>query len=147
MDPQFKQIIDKLKLVTSSMDDLKTSLGAAYRRREKTLGDRFQSHEQAAPLLDDWKPKIESSMEDLRIEVGALRKLVNRVVLDMPSPPASGILLKPMLAAESPSTGNPADGPCGHRHDLTHREIVYGSVFTHTHLPVTDMPSSNELKF
>ena len=98
-------------------------------------------------MLDDWKPKIDSSMEDLRIEVGALRKTVNRVVLDMPTPAASGILPKPASAAASPPAGKPIDGPSGHRHDSTHRETVFGSVYTHTHLPVTGMVPSNDSKF
>ena len=147
MDPQLKQIIDELKLVASSVGDLKSSLTQRISDVEKTLGDRFQSLEKAAQLLDDWKPKIDSSMEDLRIEVGALRKTVNRVVLDMPTPAASGILPKPVSAAASPPASKPIDNPSGHRHDSTHRETVFGSVYTHTHLPVTGMAPSNDPKF
>jgi len=41
MDPQLKQIIDELKLVTSSVGDLKSSLTQRISDVEKTLGDRF----------------------------------------------------------------------------------------------------------
>ena len=46
-----------------------------------------------AAIVDfgEWKPRIKTSMEDLRLEVGAFRKTVNRVVLDTDSSKAAGI--------------------------------------------------------
>ena len=78
------------------------------------------------------------------MEVGALRKTVNRVALDSPSPATSGILPTPVSAAAPTSACVHADGPDGHRSSPNHREPVFGSVFTHTHLPVTGMQNSRD---
>lgn len=94
----------------------------------------------------DWKPRIESSVEDLRVEVGALRKTVHRVVLEAPSPTSPGILPTPGAAAAASSAVHQADGPSGHRSPPKNREPVFGSVFTHTHLPVTGMQPSTDPK-
>jgi len=140
MDPNLKLIFDELKTVSASMGDLKTSLEHRIDGVEKALGDRFSSLEQTASLFDAWKPKVEASVEDLRVEVGALRKIVNRVVLDSASP-SLGLFPKPGSTAAISAAGNPVDGPAGHRVDSSHRGHVYGSVYTHTHLPVTGMPA------
>ncbi|RLN23391.1 uncharacterized protein C2845_PM07G03090 [Panicum miliaceum] len=99
--------------------------------------------EEAAREFGDWKPRIEASVEDLRVEVEALRKTVNRVVLDSDHTKAAGIFTAPGSgsAAASPSAGNPVDGSKEHRVDLHHRESAYGAVYTHTHSPVKGMHS------
>ena len=50
--------------------------------------------------------------------------------------PEWGIFPTPVSAAASPSAGFNADGPAGHRVETSHRENVFGSVYTHTHSPV-----------
>ncbi|CAO2149487.1 unnamed protein product [Urochloa humidicola] len=110
MDPSLKLILDELKGVVSSVEDLKTSLADRIDGVEKTLGDRFQSVEQAAQQLEDWKPRVEAYVEDVRVEVGALRKTVNRVILDSSPSPAPGIFTKPAPSAAIPSSGGKADG-------------------------------------
>lgn len=146
MDPQLKQIFDELNTVMSSVEDPNNSLAQHIDGVEKSLGDRFLSLERAAQTVDEWKPRVDSSVEDLRVEIGALRKTVNGVILDMPSPSNSSILPMPVSAAASPSAGAPVDGLDGHRQEPNHREPVFGSVFTHTHLPVTGMNASTEPK-
>lgn len=86
-----------------------------------------------------WSSMIEASMEDLRIEVGALRKAVNRVLLDSSPLPSVGIFTKPGSAAASSPAGNPADGPRGHRTEMGNWENVFGAVLTHTYSPDKDM--------
>jgi len=140
MDSQLKLVLDEIKgTLTSSMDDLKTSLSARIDGVEKNIGDRIRSVEEAAQVFKVWKPKVDSSMEDLRGEIGALRKSVSQVVLDSTPPSSAGIFAKPTSAAALPSAGNPVDGPHGHRHDSNHREGAYGPVYTHTHSPVKGM--------
>lgn len=120
MDPQLKLIIDDLKTVSASMVDLKTSLSDHIKGVEKSIGDRFRSMEEVAQVFEEWKPKVDAAMDDLRGEVGALRKSVSRVVLDSSSPTAAGIFAKPGSVAATLLAGNPTDGPDGHRHENSH---------------------------
>ena len=108
-----KQIFDELKTVSSSISDLKDSLSERIDGVKKTLGERFHTLESAAQIFDDWKPRIESSVEDLNIEIGALRKTVNRIVLDSPSS-GGGIFSTPVSAMAPPFAGFTNDGPAGH---------------------------------
>ncbi|RLM68934.1 putative gag-pol polyprotein [Panicum miliaceum] len=136
MDPNLKTILDEIKGMRSSVEDFQTSLTQRIDGVETNLGDRFQAMEDVARVFESWKPKMDSSMEDLRTEVSTLRKTVNRVVLDSHPASSAGIFPKPQSAAASPSAGNPVDGPHGHRNDSSHRENVFGHVYTQSHSPV-----------
>ncbi|WVZ83838.1 hypothetical protein U9M48_030936 [Paspalum notatum var. saurae] len=126
MDPNFKLLFDEMKAMRGSVDDLNDSLTARISGVEKSLGDRFANLESAAAAFEVWKPSVGSSVEELRQEVGVLRKAVNRVVLDSAPPSAAGIFTKPALATASQAAGNPADGPDGHRVDQKLRKPVFG---------------------
>ena len=49
---------------------------------EVAIGKRFGALESTAQVFDDWKSKMDGAMEDMHVENGALRKQVNRMVLD-----------------------------------------------------------------
>ncbi|CAO2166027.1 unnamed protein product [Urochloa humidicola] len=138
MDPSLKLILDELKGVVTSVTDLKTSLAERIDGVEKALGDHFQSVEQAAQQLEDWKPKVEASVEDLRVEIGALRKTVNRVVLDSSPSPAPGIFAKPPASAVNPSSSFKGEGQEDNS-AVNSSGKGLGTVFTHTHLPLKGM--------
>jgi len=89
--------------------------------------------------MSDWKPRLEASAEDLKLEVTKLHKAWDRVALDRPHPGA-GILEHPTSASASPSAATGADGPDGHRVAHRHRDLEFGKVSTHTHVPVKGMP-------
>ena len=101
---------------------------------ERSLDDRLKRIEVAADDVGDWKPKVDATIDDMRIELGAIRKTVNRVILDSNSSAAPGIFVAPAPVAASPYTMAP-DGPSEHRVDTNFRENAHGSVYTHTHSP------------
>ena len=74
---------------------------------------------------------MDATVDDLRLELGALRKTVNRVVINSGAATSAGILSTPGVAAASSPAGHPALGPSGHRVELCHREFGF-----HTQLPV-----------
>jgi len=54
--------------------------------------------EQAHKVLDDWRPRVDATMDDLLLEIGALRKTMHQVVLVAGAPSSVGILTKPGMA-------------------------------------------------
>jgi hypothetical protein len=110
MDPNTKLILDELHKGFSD-SDLK------WEQRlldlEKRHDERVGRLESMAAAFDEWKPWIEASMEDVKVEVGKLSRL-----WDHPS------------ATECPhAPAGSADGPDGHRNDYCHQEEGFGSVF------------------
>lgn len=139
MDPNMKIMLDEMKAMRESVDNLQGSLTQRMEGVEKSLAERFQSLESKAAAFGDWQPRVEASVEELRQEVSVLRKSVNRVVLTASHPSAAGIFTKPGSTSASPSAGITVDGPGGHHDDKNHRESAFGSVYTHSHTPVTGM--------
>ncbi|CAO2168369.1 unnamed protein product [Urochloa humidicola] len=133
MDPQLKQIFDEIKLVSSSVADVKSTLTTHIDGVEKKLGDRFESLEATAQVLEDWKPKMDASIDDLCLEVGAMRKTVNRVVLDSPTSSSPGIFPKPVAATAATMMGDKVESAEGFSVDNRNRESSFDTVFTHTH--------------
>lgn len=86
---------------------------------EKVLSDRFHALETAAQVFDDWKPKV---------EIGAMRKTVNRVMMEASSASAAGIFAKPGSAPTFPAAEFPADGPDGHHVESSNRVHGFGSI-------------------
>ena len=62
-------------------------------------------------------------MDDLLLEIGALRKTMHQVVLVAGAPSSVGILTKPGMVAASSSVSNLAIGPDGHRVASHHWEL------------------------
>lgn len=53
---------------------------------EVTLGNRFAELEYAHKVFDNWYPRINTTMDDFRLDIRALCKTVHRVVLDAGAP-------------------------------------------------------------
>ncbi|CAO2188160.1 unnamed protein product [Urochloa humidicola] len=131
MDPQLQKILDELKSVGNYVADLKVSLTTKIDEVDKTLGARFENLEEAAKVLEDWKPKVDASIEDLHIEVDAMRKTVNRVVLDSDSASA-GIFAKPVATAALSPKGNQGMSQEGQRDEKLGGGKMCGTVYTLT---------------
>ncbi|KAL6653692.1 hypothetical protein ACP70R_008616 [Stipagrostis hirtigluma subsp. patula] len=79
MDPQTKLVLDETKGLAKSVDLLKDTLNDRIDGVEDALGVRFEAVESTAASFGEWKPKVDAVVDDLRLEVGALRKQVHRV--------------------------------------------------------------------
>jgi len=137
--------MDELKSVKNYLEsslrgrigEVEASLGKHIRAVEYSIADRFNRLEDAVKVFDEWKPKVDASVAELRAELGevcksnavvekmreemtALRKTVSRVVLDSDPPASAGVLKsQPVVAAATSSAGHPAIGPFV-GHDATH---------------------------
>jgi len=131
MDPNTKLLMDEMK----KLGDRFSAVESRVDSLESSLDDRFKVVEASSSEFASWRPGVDAAVEDLKLQIGAINKQLDRVVLDRGSH-EPGILSSPEAAAASPPAGNPAVGPDGHRHDLRNREQGYGSVTTFTHLPV-----------
>ncbi|KAG2571458.1 hypothetical protein PVAP13_7KG111055 [Panicum virgatum] len=114
-----KRLSDRDEIWEQQLSDLKATQGARIVGLEKAIGE-----------MQDWRPEVDGSMDDIKLELKKLNKHFDRSALENPAT-AHGIV------ASSPSAaGVPADWPRGHRHDNNHREDGYGSVTTVLHPPV-----------
>jgi hypothetical protein len=105
--------------------------------------------ERAATSLEDWRPSMEGTLDDVYLEVGKLSKhweraLRERSPLLFPTAPQlsgdSQLLLHEHFisssASERPPAADFADRPHGHCYDNYYREDGFGSVTTLVHPPV-----------
>ncbi|CAD6217731.1 unnamed protein product [Miscanthus lutarioriparius] len=74
MDPNLKLILDEFKVVRGSVSYLQTSLTLQIETVETNIGKRFGDLENSSKVLNDWKPRMDATVDDLRLELGALRK-------------------------------------------------------------------------
>ena len=110
MDLNTKLILDELKSVQTNLTNRIDAV-------EHSIGARVGSLEDAAKVLDTWKPTMDASIAELRAEIGAfrkteekvesmreemtaLRKSVSRSVLDAMQAAPTGVLQRPK---ESPA--------------------------------------------
>ena len=135
MEPNLKTILDEIKSLSVSMADLKSSVTERIEGVEHAFDERFKRIEDAAGEFSEWKPKVDASIDDVRMELGAMRKTVNRVVLESNSASAAGIFPAPVSASAPSAASISADGPDGHRVDHNIWENAHGSVYTHSHSP------------
>lgn len=66
MDPNMKIMLDEMKAMRESVDNLQGSLTQRMEGIEKSLAERFQSLESKAVAFGDWQPRVEASVEELR---------------------------------------------------------------------------------
>jgi len=85
-----------------------------------------------AASLEEWRPEIDATVDDIRLEVGKLNKHWERAVRAR-SPP---LLPTSTPAAERPFAPSNANRPNGHHEASNHREDGYGLVTTILHPPV-----------
>ena len=78
MDPNTKLLLDELKSVKTSLEsslggrigEVEASLGKRIRAVEHSIADRFNRLEDTAKVFDEWKPKVDASVAELRSELG-----------------------------------------------------------------------------
>ena len=105
---------------------------------EENCNVRIQALEEAATEFDRsftaWKPEIESSVSDIRLEISKLNKFFEHDArVNSASQP--GILGTESDPSRQPA-GSRADGPIGHRTDSHTRDDESGSLGPQTHHPV-----------
>jgi hypothetical protein len=133
MEPNFKLVLDEMKSLRNDVNDqikgirgdvnsLQISLLDCISAVEHKLTDQFGNMEHAAKVFDDWKLRIDATIDDIGTEMGAMRKTFHRVVLDGDPATSAGIFNRAGAAAASSPAGNPAVNPSGHRVELHHRE-------------------------
>ena len=81
MDPNFQLLLDEIKSVKTVVNGVEShvgavemSLGSQITAMDRSISDRFGHVEDAVRVFDDWKPKVDASMAELRLELGAIRK-------------------------------------------------------------------------
>ena len=140
MDPAVKIILDEMQQRFS--DELRKGFSEhdeKWDRRfldiEQSQGARLDRLEDAAQVFDEWRPRIEATVDDVKLELGKVarfwdRSLRERVVQEPP------IFPSPQSATERSPAPTDADGPAGHRAEHHYRDEGFGSVLIHTHVPV-----------
>jgi len=136
MDSNTKLILDELRSVQAN-------LTARMDLMESSVGKRVGSLEDAAKAFDTWRPKVDATVDELRAEVGAirktdekvetlreemtaLRKSVSRSVLDAAPAVPTGVLPAPpkVSVATIPASWTKFS-PLGHREESSHRGFEY----------------------
>jgi hypothetical protein len=118
MDGNTKLILDEM---TKKFAALESQFTEADRRKEGRLG----ALESATADFDQWRPKVDAAMDDLKLELRKLGKQVDRSALEQ-APLQPGILSKPDFASSNSGFNKPI-GPIGHRDDHFHRDQGFGS--------------------
>lgn len=130
MDPNTKLILDELKSVQSN---LTTRIDAV----EQSIGFRVGALEDAAKVFDAWKPTMDASVVELRVKIGALNKMdekvesmrdemtalhksVSRSVLDATQAAPAGVLPPPKMSTASIPTRWTHFHLLGPREELSH---------------------------
>lgn len=121
MDPNTKLTIDELKAVRGSVVDPQSSLPSRIDAVENTTGKQFGNLETATKVFNEWGSRIDAKMDKLHGEVGALRKTMNRVVLDSSATTSAGILPTPEATTALTSASNSVVGPYGNHVESSHR--------------------------
>jgi hypothetical protein len=97
---------------------------------EHSIDTHFSDLEIIAKVFDGWKLKVYALMDDLRIELGAFWKTMNRVVF---------LVLR--AAAVTSHDDNLSADPFGHHVKHGHQEVGSSVVYTHVPLLVKGMHS------
>lgn len=157
MDADTKVLLDEVqKRISDELSKLLTDRDAKWEQRvadsERRTDDRFAHLESAAKAFVDWRPQIEASVEDVKLELDKLVHHWDRSVRDRAATDP-GIFPIPKLVSERPPAPDPnTDGPAGHRVDNNYRDLGGGTVLIHTHVPVKgacsfSAPPSPKLRF
>ncbi|XP_072151238.1 uncharacterized protein [Setaria viridis] len=141
MDPNTKILLDEIHKCFS--DELHKRFAESdlkwehrFLEAERLHGDRIVKLEAAAKVFEEWRPQVDAAVDAVKLELGKLTRHWDRSVRDSASA-EPGLFPTPQSASERPSASDlTADGPHGHRVDHIHRDDGYGSVFTHTSIPV-----------
>lgn len=139
MDPAVKIILDEMQQRFS--DELRKGFSEhdeKWDRRfldlEHSQGARLDRLEDAAQVFDEWRPRIEATVDDVKLELGKVTRFWDRSLRErgVQEPP---IFPSPQSAMERSPAPPGVDGPAGHRVDPTTRDDGFGSVLIHSHIP------------
>jgi hypothetical protein len=133
MEPNFKLMLDEMKSLRSDVNDqikgihndvngLQISLSDRITSVEQKLTNRLINMDNAAKVFADWRPRIDATIDDIRLEMGAMRKTFHRVVLDGDPVTSAGVFNRVGATAAPSPVGNPVVGPNGHRVEHQHWE-------------------------
>jgi hypothetical protein len=103
------------------MADSQTNLSKRIDDVEAALSAHFTTLENAHKLFEDWRPGVDATIDNFRVELGAMRKTMNRVVPNSKAASSVDLPTKTKMTAASASTGNPVIGLDGH-HINTHHQ-------------------------
>lgn len=150
MNPDTKLILEEVSKLSKRFDEVESKLESRFAkhearstehddRLERKLADLQISHdvrvgalERVAESFDSWRPEIEGTIDDIRLEVGKLNLHWERAVSDRPPP----LLSMVPTVAEQSSAFDDNTKPSGHRVDNHHWVDGFKSVTTLVHPPV-----------
>jgi len=112
------------------MADFHTNLSKRIDDVEAALGARFTTLENAHKLFEDWRPEVDATIDNFRVELGAMRKTMNRVVPDSKAASSADLPTKMKMTATSTSTGNPVIEPDRHHMNTHHQGPVFQTHLT-----------------
>lgn len=89
-----------------------------------------------AKVFEDWCPQVGAVVDDVKLEIGKLTRHWDRSVHDLASMDPALVPIPKSAFERPPITDPSADGPHGHHVESIHRDEGFGSVYTHTAIPV-----------
>jgi hypothetical protein len=140
MDPSSKFLLDEIEKKFTALD-LKWE--QHFLDFNCTKEERLVALEQSSIDLEQWRPKVEASLEDVKLELCKMNKQWDQTMLDWATAD-QGILGKPEPCLELHRQHTPAfnsDDPNGHRDDTCIRDSGFGSVTTFIPGPLKGMQS------
>lgn len=144
MDTDTKLLLDEVQQrISGELAKLLADRDAKWEQSlvelERHSDERVTPLESAAKAFDEWRPRIEVAVDNVKLEIGKLARHWERSMRDR-STAEPGLFPNPKSATERPPAPDPhADGPIGHRVDRHNRDDGFGSVLIQTHVPVKGM--------
>lgn len=109
------------------------SPGRQIQDLEQAHGERVKALERAAASVDEWRPSIEGTVDDIRLEVKKISRNWERAILDRTADP-SGVLAPSPTTVQRPPADHQAVRPMvGHRVEHQNQESGFGVVSTLIH--------------
>jgi hypothetical protein len=132
MDANTKLILDEFEKKFGAMD---AKWESKFADLQVAKEERLLALEQGQADLGSWRPRLESAMEDIKLELRKLNKQWDRSSLELAGSDA-GLLQRPEPGVPRAPIGPLPAGPMGHRVDSHPRDQGYGSVMTYLPDPV-----------
>ncbi|CAN6294759.1 unnamed protein product [Urochloa humidicola] len=139
LEHQYSEAEERLESQISKYDD-------QWERRFADLkisqDSRVAALERVTSSFNEWRPDIEGTMDDIRLEVSKISRNWEHALLD-PRRPGTPVLPTPAMphpALEHPSALLEAPRPNGHHIEQSAREDGFGSVTTVIHPPAKGTP-------